>query len=82
MIFIRIGDHAFSAQYDTSDTESMIAYPDKDHLKQLMRSVYEKRDNANIKAYNGYESVKHLSWESAAHSLVRIIKERNLYETC
>ena len=56
---------------------------DKHHLRALMRSVYERRDEARAKAERAYaESVPSLTWENAAERFIALVNAQDWGDAC
>jgi len=65
------------AQYWHYDKDALIAEPDVEHLKQLMREIKNNQQAAKQKAELAYSSVQHLHWSKVANQVLELIKERN-----
>ena len=63
-------------QYHQFVPNSLIAEPDHNHLKQLMRHVKNNPEEAKQKAELCYEQNRGLTWSSAANQILKLIEDR------
>jgi glycosyltransferase involved in cell wall biosynthesis len=51
------------------------AVPDDDHMIATMHQVYENRDDAVWRGFNGAQQVKYLNWQNTVDQLLEVFKE-------
>ena len=65
-------------QYWHYSDKATIAQPDKEHLKQLMRHIYNNREEAKKKAEKGYNKVvSRYTWKNVAEQFTEFVEKQN-----
>jgi glycosyltransferase involved in cell wall biosynthesis len=63
-------------QYHFYSPKALLAEPDIEHLKQLMRNVKNNPEQAKQKAEVAYNDVKDITWKYVADQILKLIKDR------
>lgn len=64
---------AGEVQYDCNSPEALIALPEAEHLRALMRSAYEDAETLERKSRNAVKTAADYTWEAAAQKLEKVL---------
>jgi len=83
LISYKMIDAPRAMQYWHFDPRGKIAEPDVQHLRTLMRHVYNNREDARKKAELAYEQIlPRFTWDNIAEQLVELIRQQSWSKRC